>query len=159
MNFIEEFRKLENAEFGFFVFFACGSVCPGILAIWMFNPQMLVASSTPKLIVLSLSFMLPYISLNSFIVGMTGGNTAGNPNNKSYIQFFCIAGIFSLLMFSFCLVIKFFFDVSLHSFLIILAILEFFFFVHQINSLRKPQLLSKTGQAGQAQPPADQPKP
>jgi hypothetical protein len=32
---VEEFKKMESGDFGFFIFAICGSVCPGILAIWM----------------------------------------------------------------------------------------------------------------------------
>jgi hypothetical protein len=141
MNFLKEFRELESAEFGFFVFAACGSVCPGVLAIWLFNPGLIEASTTPKLVLLSLSFMWPYVGLNSWIIGLTNGAAPETPKNKIYIQLFLQSGVWSMFMFLGCLAARFFFGVSLGIFLIILAILEIFFLGHQKLKSQKTRLL------------------
>jgi hypothetical protein len=158
MNFVEEFKKLESGDFAFFVFAVCGSVCPGVLAIWLFNPDLVVAATTPKLVILSLSFMLPYIALNSWIVGMTTGVPASTPKEKIYIQLFLQASVWSLFMFSGGLMVRFLFDVSLLAFVIILTIGEIVFLVLQLGKLQTLQQPHRNGKGEQKPTAGEQPK-
>ena len=151
MKFIDEFRKLESAEFGFFVFAVCGSVCPGVLAIWLFSPDLIAATSTSKLALLSVSFMLPYIGANSWIIGMTTGCDPKTPPNKIYIQLFLQSSVYSLFMFSACLAVRFFFGVSLKWFLIILIVEEIFFLSRQLSSSQEIRQLNQ-GDKTEGQP-------
>ncbi len=53
-------------KLGLLVVLASSSIIgPGILAIWLFDPALLKESSVAKLVLLSLSFMLPVVILNS----------------------------------------------------------------------------------------------
>jgi len=158
MNPVEEFRKLESGEFGFLVSAVGGSVCPGVLAIWLFNPEMVSVLTTPKLVVLAVSFMLPYIGMNSWIVGMTTGCVATTPKNKIYIQLFLQASVYSVFMFSICLAIRFFWGISLNTFLIILAILEIFFLAHQKVQAAKNQEPPPSGRLEQKKDVGENPK-
>jgi len=155
VKFIDEFRKLESAEFGFFVFAVCGSVCPGVLAIWLFSPDLLAASSTSKIALLSVSFMLPYIGANSWIVGMTTGCDPKTPPNKIYIQLFLQSSVYSLFMFSVCLAARFFFGVSLKWFLIILIVEEVFFLVRQLGSSQAIRQQNQEAEMGNQPPKTD----
>jgi hypothetical protein len=158
IDFIKLFRKLESAEFGFFVFAVCGSVCPGVLAIWLFDPELIAVSTTPKLVVLAVSFMLPYIALNSWIIGLNDGCAGGTPKNKIYIQLFLQAAVASMFMFCPCLAVRFLFGISLRTFLIILIILEFFFYVLQKGQQAKTQSQPPPNQQEQKNSEPEQPK-
>jgi hypothetical protein len=158
VNPVEEFRKLESGEFGFLVSAVGGSVCPGVLAIWLFNPEMISALTTPKLVILAVSFMLPYIGMNSWIVGMTTGCAPTTPKNKIYIQLFLQASVYSVFMFSTCLAIRFIWGISLNAFLIILAILEFFFFAHQKMQAAKNSQQQRPNQPEQKKETGEHPK-
>jgi hypothetical protein len=151
MNYLKEFRNLEGSEFGFLVFAVGGAVCPGILAIWLFDPNLIVELTTPKLILLAVSIMLPYVGLNSWILGMTTGVPSSTPRNKIYIQLFLQASVVSLCLFLGCLFIRFFLDISLHAFLIILASQEIVFLLFQLGQRQSPpQNQESTNPGGEA---------
>ena len=62
---IEDLRKVSGKELLFSLFFISGGACPGVLAIWLFNPAMIETGSVPMLAILSLSVTLPIVAINS----------------------------------------------------------------------------------------------
>ena len=62
---LEDLRKVSGKELLFYIFFVSGGACPGVLAIWLFNPKMIETCSVPMLMLLSISLTLPIVALNS----------------------------------------------------------------------------------------------
>ena len=74
MPSIEEIRKITPTEIGGAIIIASGVVAPGILTLWMYAPAIVEAASAAKLILMALSFMLPYVSFNALVFGWFDNN-------------------------------------------------------------------------------------
>ena len=64
-NSLKAFRSLSSAEVGFLFFAFCGALAPGLISIWIFDPELIRTASTPKLILLSFCLTLPFVAINS----------------------------------------------------------------------------------------------
>jgi hypothetical protein len=153
LNLLKQIRDMESAEFGFIIFSICGSVCPGILAIWLFDPALIETATTTKLIILAFSIMMPAIAANSYIIGMTTGADPSTPKNKTYLQLYLQSGVSTLCLFMICLALRFFFAISLKTFLIILLALELVFYARQTGRAFRHQVSPGSGQPDTKLPP------
>ena len=73
---INDFRTLSGMEILFSLFLVCGAICPGILTIWLFDPQFAKDCGTVNLIVFGSSLTLPIICLNSVALLLAFGSLA-----------------------------------------------------------------------------------
>ena len=123
----DEIKKLKGTEVGPIMLVA-SSMCPGIIAIWIYDPALLASSSALKLVVLTLSFTLPYVALNSMFFNWFI-KTDIEVSIRWYTVTLPFGCFFSMLMFCPCLAVCYFFDISLDPFLYSIMILEFLYVV------------------------------
>lgn len=128
MSILEDIRKASAAEIAFGVFVFIATLSPGVLAIWAFSPHMIETATTPKLILLAASFMVPLAGFNTMVVGaIISPAVSKRPTNLK--REFMGGGLFTVFGFTAVLFIAFIANLSLHAFLWLIALLEIGFVV------------------------------
>jgi hypothetical protein len=71
MGYIEEVTKITGSQLLFSLLIIAGAVCPGLLTIWNFAPQMIDNCSSFMLILLSMAITLPILAINAVAMILT----------------------------------------------------------------------------------------
>jgi hypothetical protein len=107
-----------------------GCIAEGIMAIWVFNPDLLASSGVSKLIVLSLAFIIPLIGINSGFFSLVSVHERDDEEKRWRMDTLPIGLLASFLLFGFPLIFSYLCDVEFHSFLIIVVVLEILYCVY-----------------------------
>ena len=122
MGYIEEVAKISGLQFLLALSAFAGAVCPGLLAIWYFAPQMLHDCSSFVLILLSIAIALPLIMVNVIaMIGTIAHKHKGASVAPSELSLACLFSIgfsccFSMLAIAAPLLVAFMDDFSLRTF-------------------------------------------
>jgi hypothetical protein len=106
-----------------------GCIAEGIMAIWIFNPDLLESSGVLKLIVLSLAFIIPLIGINSGFFSLVSVRERDDEEKRWRMDTLPIGLLASFILFGVPLLISNLFDVEFHEFLINVVVLEILYCV------------------------------
>lgn len=107
----------------FTAFVLSASVFPGVLVIWVFNPALIDSAPTSKLFLLSCSFMVPLVLVNTLLMmHFTDKHCKSNADRRLFG--FGAGAAFTIIVVFMILVLSFLFHLPLKAGLIALAVIE-----------------------------------
>jgi hypothetical protein len=122
-DLLNEIKRLTGFEAGSFLLFV-SSMCPGIIAIWLFDPDLLKNSGASKLVLLALTLMLPCVSFNCTAFTWFVRMPCSDEKTRWYMVTLPVGSLFSILIFYPCLAVAYFCELSFLLFLCFVASLE-----------------------------------
>ena len=127
-DFWERFKAYTNHEV-IFLFLVGGCIGEGIMAIWVFNYDLLVSSGALKLIVLSLAFTIPLVGFNSGFFTFITLHEPDNEGKRWRMRTVPSGLFFSFIFLGGLLLISYLFNLEFPVFLIGMVILEILYAV------------------------------
>ena len=124
----ERIKALKNHD-AIFILYVGGCIAEGILAIWIFNPVLLATAGVSKLLVLSFSFTIPLIGINSGFFSLLTVQKRANDETRWRMDTLPIGLLSSFILFGTPLLVSNLFKIEFRSFLISVVVLEFLFCV------------------------------
>jgi hypothetical protein len=121
MNIVDQLRKATESDLRLIVYSVAGIISPGVLAIWVFAPSLVSSASTSKLVLLSLSFMLPIVTVNSAMIGVA---IQAKHHYREAAHEFTLGSVFTMLLFSVSLATSLIFSLKFSTFAWTLFALE-----------------------------------
>jgi len=134
-DIVENIKKISGLQISFLLIFVASSICPGILAVWYFNPELIKEISSFLFLLLAVSITLPIFALNFFVLGDKFINTAPESLSLSE-QFYIIISIislFSMMIVLSPLFVVFIFSLSAKWFVLFLAILRLLILIPHVS--------------------------
>ena len=141
-NPLKTFREMDSSEMGFILFGFSGTLAPGILSIWLYNPALMLTATTPKLILLAISITVPIASFNTAVFALTRpeAKTEEEKEERNLAANMGVGTLFTLFNFVVPLLLKVFFDITLRKFLLFAFLGNLAFFIWRLWVGAKSQL-------------------